>query len=157
MYDHLGGVVSTRFDIYQQLALFSHIIAVLNFGNLECLWYNSMVSFTKHVSPPLSKDIHTYCLIKNLPTQCSSSTDPVLSTSNSLIQLSDSEGLSSSNYLKSVASDGFYSEEHLNEDRSSSSTTPIQDKESPPPLLQCIPLRCPVPPFSALYPKFPRN
>ncbi|KAG1816745.1 uncharacterized protein BJ212DRAFT_1480604 [Suillus subaureus] len=33
LYDHSGGMVSTRFDIYQQPDLFSHIIAVINFAD----------------------------------------------------------------------------------------------------------------------------
>ncbi|KAG1886286.1 hypothetical protein F4604DRAFT_1675922 [Suillus subluteus] len=35
MYDHSGGAVSPRFDIYKQPDIFSHIIAAINFGSLE--------------------------------------------------------------------------------------------------------------------------
>ncbi|KAG1745487.1 uncharacterized protein EDB91DRAFT_1246361 [Suillus paluster] len=117
MYDHSGGAVSTHFDIYDQPDLFSHIIAVLNFGNLECVGYDSTVSFTKHVSPPLSKPICDYRPIKNMPAQCSSPADLPASTSESLVELlSDSKSLSSDEDLESVVSDGSDYEERLTED-----------------------------------------
>ncbi|KAG2358665.1 hypothetical protein BDR07DRAFT_1489173 [Suillus spraguei] len=116
MYDHSGGAVSTRFDIYQQPDLFSHIIAVINFGNLECVGYDSTVSFTKHVSPPFSKDIRAYRPMKNMPARRSSSADPAASTSESLEQVPTPESPSPDDDLESVASDGSGSEESLIED-----------------------------------------
>ncbi|KAG1733272.1 hypothetical protein EDB19DRAFT_1830993 [Suillus lakei] len=67
-YDHASGVVSPAFNIYQQADVLVHIIAAIHFGSLECIGYDSTVSFTKHVSPPHH---HTddYRLIKNLPTR----------------------------------------------------------------------------------------
>ncbi|KAG1845211.1 hypothetical protein F4604DRAFT_1978525 [Suillus subluteus] len=44
MYDHSGGAVSPRFDIYKQPDIFSHIIAAINFGSLECIGYDPTIS-----------------------------------------------------------------------------------------------------------------
>ncbi|KAG1889111.1 uncharacterized protein F5891DRAFT_1198687 [Suillus fuscotomentosus] len=113
MYDHSGGAVSTHFDIYQQPDLFSHIIAAINFGSLECVGYSPTVSFMKHVLPPLSMDIHLYRPINNIPTWRSSSADPDAFTSESLAELLVSESPSSDDHLESVVSD---SEERSSED-----------------------------------------
>ncbi|KAG1793575.1 hypothetical protein EV424DRAFT_1354144 [Suillus variegatus] len=112
LYDHSGGAVSTRFDIYQQPDLFSHIIAVINFGNLECVGYDSTISFTKHVSPPLSKNIREYRPIKNIPRR-SSSADPAASTSESLDEMLGSQDPSSDDNLESAVSDGSGSDDDL--------------------------------------------
>ncbi|KAG1842146.1 hypothetical protein F4604DRAFT_1690068 [Suillus subluteus] len=134
MYNHSGGAVSTRFDIYQQPDIFSHIVTAINFGSLECVGYNSTVSFMKHVSPPLSTDIHVYRPIKNIPVRRSSSADPAASTSESLVELLVSESPSSDDHLESVVSD---SEERSSEDslEGSSNDTTTQSfapEESPP-------------------------
>ncbi|KAG2156557.1 uncharacterized protein EDB93DRAFT_1247266 [Suillus bovinus] len=113
MYDHSGGAVSTHFNIYSQPDLFSHIIAVINFGNLECVRYDLIVSFTKHVSLSLSKPIRNYRPIKNMPTQHSTSAD-LLASTKSLVELPpepDAKSLSSDNDLESEISDGSDSEE----------------------------------------------
>ncbi|KAG1875995.1 hypothetical protein C8R48DRAFT_768838 [Suillus tomentosus] len=116
MYNRSDGAVSTHFDIYQQLNLFSHIIAAINFGSLECVAYDSTVSFMKH----------------NIPVGHSSSADPAASTSESITELLVSETLSSDDHLKSASA----SEEHSSEDSlavSSNDTTtqPFAHEESP--------------------------
>ncbi|KAG2157307.1 hypothetical protein DEU56DRAFT_905962 [Suillus clintonianus] len=137
MYDHSGGAVSTPFNIHTQPDLFSHIIAVINFGNLECVGYDSTVTFTKHISPPLSKPIRNYCPIKNMPAQRSSSIDLPASTSESLVELPDPASPSFDNDLKSVVSDGSDSEEHLTDDslkEDSNKSTQVFTQEQEPPL-----------------------
>ncbi|KAG0698459.1 hypothetical protein DFH29DRAFT_1002833 [Suillus ampliporus] len=137
MYDHSGGAVSIHFDIYDQPDLFSHIITVLNFGNLECVGYDSTVLFMKHVSPPLSKPICDYRPIKNMPTQRSSSADLPASTSKFLVELlPDSKSPSSDDDLESVASDGSDYKERLTEDslkgNSDEPTQAFTPEEEPP-------------------------
>jgi hypothetical protein len=130
MYDHSGGAVSAPFDIYKQPDLFSHIIAVINFGSLECVGYDSTVSFTKHVSPPLAKDIRAYRPIKNMPARRSSSVDPAASTLESFDDQVPTPGSPSpDDDLESVVSDGSDFKERLDENSlegsSSDSTTQL--------------------------------
>ncbi|KAG1735534.1 hypothetical protein EDB19DRAFT_1910599 [Suillus lakei] len=67
-YDHAGGVMSPTFNIHQQADILAHIIAVIRFGSLECIGYDSTVSFTKHVFPS-HHHTNNYHPIKNLPTR----------------------------------------------------------------------------------------
>ncbi|KAG1883998.1 hypothetical protein F4604DRAFT_1677165 [Suillus subluteus] len=90
MYDHSGGAVSPRFDIYKQPNIFSHIIAAINFGSLEI------------VSPPRSKDIHVYRPIKNAPARRSTTDHSVAtSTTDSLSFPEDPDRVLSSDALES--------------------------------------------------------
>jgi hypothetical protein len=171
LYDHSGGVVSTRFDIYQQPDLFSHIIAVINFGNLECVGYDSTVSFTKLVSPPPSKNIREYRPIKNIPRR-SSSADPAASTSESLDELGSRDpsfgddlksvvSHDSDDDLESVVSDDSGSEERLTdsedapEGNSIESTT--QTEEFPPSLPPVQPTTVSSAPLLSLASQIPQD
>ncbi|KAG1829539.1 hypothetical protein DFJ58DRAFT_848690 [Suillus subalutaceus] len=171
LYDHSGGVVSTRFDIYQQPDLFSQIIAVINFGNLECVRYDSTVSFTKLVSPPLSKNIREYRPIKNIPRR-SSSADPAASISESLDELGSWDpsfdddlksvvSHDSDDDLESVVSDDSGSEERLTdsedapEGNSIESTT--QTEEFPPSLPPVQPTMVSSAPLLSLASQIPQD
>ncbi|KAG1862142.1 hypothetical protein DFJ58DRAFT_725554 [Suillus subalutaceus] len=121
MYDHSGGAVSPRFDIYTQPNAFLHIIAAIMFGSLECVGYDTTVSFSRIVSPPRSKDIHGYHPIRNTPAQRSSTTDHAVTTSSS--DSLPNPDVSSGEALESVVSD--------DSDESSSDSAHDSTEESP--------------------------
>ncbi|KAG1739738.1 hypothetical protein EDB19DRAFT_1828732 [Suillus lakei] len=102
MYDHSGGTVSPCFNIYTQPHALLHIIATIKFGNLECVGYDSTVTFSRTVSPSRSKDIYGYHPIRNAPAQRSMTDNAVAaSTSDSLPFPEDPDGVSSSDALES--------------------------------------------------------
>lgn len=124
MYDHSGGAVSPHFDIYTQPDIFSHIIATITFGSLECVGYDPTVSFSRIVSPPQSKDICIYHPIKNVPARRSTTDHAVAaSTSDSLSFAEDPDRVLSSNALESAISD--------NSDESSNDSTHDSMQGSP--------------------------
>ncbi|KAG1890633.1 uncharacterized protein F5891DRAFT_1197910 [Suillus fuscotomentosus] len=115
MYDHSGGAVSPRFDIYTQPDIFSHIIAAITFGSLECVGYDPTVSFSRTVAAPRSKDICVYRPIKNASARRTTTDNAVAaSTSDSLSFPEDPDGVSS-DALESSISD--------NSDESSNDST----------------------------------
>ncbi|KAG1899633.1 uncharacterized protein F5891DRAFT_1189442 [Suillus fuscotomentosus] len=115
MYDHSGGAVSPRFNIYTQPDIFSHIIAAITFGSLECVGYDPTVSFSRTVAVSQSKDICVYRPIKNASARCTTTDNAVAaSTSDSLSFSEDPDGVSS-NALESSISD--------NSDESSNDST----------------------------------
>lgn len=130
MYDHSGGVVSPRFDIYTQPNAFLHIIAAIMFGSLECVGYDTTVSFSKIVSPPRSKDIHGYRPIRNTPARRSTTTNHAVTTSSS--DSLPNPDVSSSEALESVVSDDSDdSEDSEDSDESSSDSAHDSTEESP--------------------------
>ncbi|KAG1800624.1 hypothetical protein EV424DRAFT_1352081 [Suillus variegatus] len=115
MYDHSGGAVSPRFDIYTQPDIFSHIIVAITFGSLECVGYDPTVSFSRTVAAPRSKDICVYRPIKNASARRTTTDNAVAaSTSDSLSFPEDPDGVSS-DALESSISD--------NSDESSNDST----------------------------------
>jgi hypothetical protein len=127
MYDHSGGAVSPRFDIYTQPNAFLHIIAAIMFGSLECVGYDTTVSFSRIVSPPRSKDIHGYRPIRNTPARRSSTTDHAVTTSSS--DSLPNPDVSSGEALESVVSDD--SDDSDDSDESSSDSAHDSTEESP--------------------------
>ncbi|KAG1776680.1 hypothetical protein EV702DRAFT_1198050 [Suillus placidus] len=118
MYDHSGGAVSPRFDIYKQPDILSHIIAAINFGSLE-----------------------------NAPARPSTTDYPVaVSTSDSLTIPKDPDGASSSDALESVVSgdsnESFSDSDSTEESPSGSATHDWIDEEHFPPSLPPTAPRC---------------
>ncbi|KAG2087115.1 uncharacterized protein F5147DRAFT_781412 [Suillus discolor] len=126
MYDHSGGAVSPHFNIYKQPDIFSHIIAAINFGSLECIGYDPTVSFSKVVSPPRSKDIHCYRPIRNAPARPSMMDCTIAVSTSSLPFPEDPDGMSSSDALELVVagdSDDSSSDSDSTEESPSGSAT----------------------------------
>ncbi|KAG1849826.1 hypothetical protein C8R48DRAFT_778420 [Suillus tomentosus] len=157
MYDHSGGAVSPRFDIYQQPDIFSHIIAAINFGSLECVGYDPTVSFSKIVSPPRFKDINCYRPIRNAPARPSTTDCTVAVSTSSLPFPEDPDGVSSSDALESVVASDSSDSDSTEEGPSGSATHYSMDEEHfPPPSLPVHPTATRSAPLLSLASQMPQ-
>ncbi|KAG1865731.1 hypothetical protein C8R48DRAFT_772729 [Suillus tomentosus] len=157
MYDHSGGAVSPRFDIYKQPDIFSHIIAAINFGSLECVGYDPTVSFSKIVSPPRFKDINCYRPIRNAPARPSTTDCTVAVSTSSLPFPEDPDGVSSSDALESVVTSDSSDSDSMEEGPSGSATHYSMDEEHfPPPSLPVHPTATRSAPLLSLASQMPQ-
>ncbi|KAG2100475.1 uncharacterized protein F5147DRAFT_777034 [Suillus discolor] len=128
MYDHSGGAVSPRFDIYKQPDIFSHIIAAINFGSLE-----------------------------NAPARPSTTDCTVAVFTSSLPFPEDPDGVSSSDALESVVTSDSSDSDSTEEGPSGSATHYSMDEEHfPPPSLPVHPTATRSAPLLSLASQMPQ-